>query len=58
MLCRVDVFPLEVSEQLPTWREKGQREARWFSPEDAAHHILEPDLASLILGLQDHLSKA
>ena len=51
VLCRVDVFPLEVSEQLPTWREKGQREARWFSPEDAAHHILEPDLASLILGL-------
>ena len=58
VLCRVDVFPLEVSEQLPTWREKGQRDARWFSPEDAAHHILEPDLASLILGLQDHLSKA
>ena len=58
VLCEVDVFPLQVSAQLEDWREKGQREARWFTPEDAAYRILELDLASLILGLPDHLSEA
>lgn len=58
ILCHVDVFPLRVTEQLATWREKGQRETRWFTPEDAAYHILEPDLAALILRLPAHLQEA
>jgi 8-oxo-dGTP pyrophosphatase MutT (NUDIX family) len=48
-LCRVDVYPLEVSKQLKTWKEKGQREARWFDIDEAAHQVLEPALANLIL---------
>jgi 8-oxo-dGTP pyrophosphatase MutT (NUDIX family) len=57
VLCTVAVFPLEVAERLDTWREKSQREWRWFSPEDAAYHILEPDLAGLILSLPEHLGR-
>jgi 8-oxo-dGTP pyrophosphatase MutT (NUDIX family) len=57
VLCRVEVFPLRVREQLATWREKGQRETRWFTPEEAALHILEPDLADLVRRLPAHLRK-
>ncbi|MGO4573791.1 NUDIX hydrolase [Microvirga sp. 2TAF3] len=55
VLCRVDVYPLEVSKQLKSWREKGQREAQWFNVEDAAHQVLEPALAALIRGLPNHI---
>lgn len=54
-LCRVDVYPLEVSKQLKAWREKGQREAHWFNVEEAAHQVLEPALAELIRGLPKHI---
>ena len=54
-LCRVDVYPLEVSKQLKSWREKGQREAQWFNVEEAAHQVLEPALAQLIRALPAHL---
>ncbi|GEO14364.1 NUDIX hydrolase [Microvirga aerophila] len=54
-LCRVDVYPLEVSKQLSSWREKGQRDARWFDVEEAAHQVLEPALAQLILSLPESL---
>ncbi|MCB5175565.1 MULTISPECIES: NUDIX hydrolase [Microvirga] len=54
-LCRVDVYPLEVSKQLRSWREKGQRDARWFEVEEAAHQVLEPALAQLIRSLPEHL---
>ncbi|MGO4704856.1 NUDIX hydrolase [Microvirga sp. 2MCAF38] len=57
-LCRVDVYPLEVSKQLKTWREKGQREQQWFDVEEAAHHVLEPALAELIRRLPLHLAPA
>ncbi len=57
VLCRVAVFPLRVEEELASWREKGQRDSRWFTPEDAAYHILEPDLAGLILGLPGYLGR-
>ncbi len=54
-LCRVDVYPLEVSKQLSSWREKGQRDARWFEVEEAAHQVLEPALAELIRSLPEHV---
>lgn len=45
---RVSVFPLAVSGQAGTWPEYGQRELRWFSPEEAARHVHEPELADLL----------
>ena len=49
-LCRVEVYQLDVKRQLPRWKEQGQRETRWFSPEEAARLVDEPDLAALIAG--------
>ena len=54
-LCRVNVYPLEVSKQLRSWREKGQRDAQWFEVEEAAHQVLEPALAELIRSLPAHI---
>jgi 8-oxo-dGTP pyrophosphatase MutT (NUDIX family) len=54
-LCRVEVYPLEVSKQLRSWREKGQRDSRWFEVEEAAHQVLEPALAELIRRLPAHI---
>jgi 8-oxo-dGTP pyrophosphatase MutT (NUDIX family) len=54
-LCRVEVYPLAVSKQLKSWREKGQREAQWFQVEDAAYQVLEPALAELIRSLPAHI---
>jgi 8-oxo-dGTP pyrophosphatase MutT (NUDIX family) len=51
-LCEVVVYIFDVRRQLPTWREKSQREARWFSVEDAADLVEEPGLAALIASLK------
>ncbi len=46
--CRVMVYVLDVEKQLNDWLEKGQRERRWFSLDDAAARISEPALARMI----------
>ena len=48
MMCVVDVFPMEVSEQLQTWPEKAQRRVAFFSPVEAAGLVQEPELADLL----------
>jgi 8-oxo-dGTP pyrophosphatase MutT (NUDIX family) len=50
-LCEVLVYLLEVKRQLETWREKNQREARWFSVADAAELVEEPGLTTIIASL-------
>jgi 8-oxo-dGTP pyrophosphatase MutT (NUDIX family) len=49
--CEVVVFPLAVSRQLEDWPERGQRETRWFTLEEAAMLVEEGGLVSLLLGL-------
>jgi 8-oxo-dGTP pyrophosphatase MutT (NUDIX family) len=56
-LCRVDVYPLEVVKQLKSWKEKGQRESRWFNVDEAADAVLEPSLAWLIHQLPERIEK-
>jgi 8-oxo-dGTP pyrophosphatase MutT (NUDIX family) len=46
--CQVDVYPLWVDKQLKSWRERGQREARWFTLEEAAEVVQEPGLVALL----------
>jgi 8-oxo-dGTP pyrophosphatase MutT (NUDIX family) len=48
LMLEVDVFALAVTEELATWKEKGQRERRWFSLAEAADAVEEADLAELI----------
>lgn len=47
LLVDVDVFPLAVTGELPTWKEQHQRERRWFSLKEAAEAVDEPDLREL-----------
>ncbi|MDR3507436.1 MAG: NUDIX hydrolase [Caulobacteraceae bacterium] len=46
--CTVDVYPLEVEIQRPHWPEQHQRTAHWFSVEEAAEAVHEPELQTLI----------
>lgn len=50
-LCDVDVYLLDVTGQLETWREKGQRETGWFRIPEAADKVDEPGLRDLIRAL-------
>jgi predicted phosphate transport protein (TIGR00153 family) len=44
----VDVYPLSVTQELPVWKEAGERERRWFPLAEAANQVDEPDLSDLI----------
>ena len=45
---QVIVFPLHVRGQAPDWKEKGQRQHRWFAYQKAAAVVAEPALKRLI----------
>ena len=47
-VCRVDVYVLAFAKQLKTWREKGQRETKWFALGEAADLVEEPGLVALL----------
>jgi 8-oxo-dGTP pyrophosphatase MutT (NUDIX family) len=49
--CEVHVFPLNVKRQRRHWREKHQRKTRWFSANEAAAAVLEPELRRIIVKL-------
>jgi 8-oxo-dGTP pyrophosphatase MutT (NUDIX family) len=49
--CRVEVFLLEVEEQLTSWLEEGQRHIRWFEVQEAGEAVQEPELSALIRNL-------
>jgi 8-oxo-dGTP pyrophosphatase MutT (NUDIX family) len=48
VICRVTVFPLAVNEQKADWRERDQRQTRWFPPNEAAEAVNEPGLSAII----------
>lgn len=47
----VDVYVLEVTEEVGDWPEAGERNRAWFSPRDAAEVVQEPELKVLLLSL-------
>jgi 8-oxo-dGTP pyrophosphatase MutT (NUDIX family) len=48
VLCQVWVFLFRVEKQLDEWREKSQRETKWFDAEEAAELVEEGGLAEII----------
>lgn len=46
--CAVKVYVLEVTGQLKTWPEKGQRRGTWLLAEDAVERVDEPGLVPII----------
>jgi 8-oxo-dGTP pyrophosphatase MutT (NUDIX family) len=54
--CAVEVFALEVEDQMPTWLEQDERETRWFALKEAAEAVQEPELQALIRSLPSTLA--
>lgn len=48
----VQVFQVAVKELADTYREAGQRQRRWFLPLDAASHVAEPELQTILRNLR------
>lgn len=46
--CRVDVYPLKVTQERKRWPEKDSREMRWCTVDAALAQIAEPSLRKLI----------
>jgi 8-oxo-dGTP pyrophosphatase MutT (NUDIX family) len=53
--CTVEVFALAVTGRLESWPEQSERAGRWFTLEDAANAVDEPDLGALIRDLPKYL---
>jgi 8-oxo-dGTP pyrophosphatase MutT (NUDIX family) len=49
ILCKVQVYVLEVSDLMKNFKEKGERKLEWVSCEEAAIRVNEPELKALIL---------
>jgi len=49
--CNVQVFLLNVEQDLEDWPEKGQRRKEWMSPSQAALQISESGLVGILLSL-------
>lgn len=46
--CSVEVFPLKVARQRKQWREKDQRETRWFAMAQAIEMVQEQGLKIIL----------
>lgn len=52
----VQVHLLEVAELADRFPERGQRQLQWFSPNEAAAHVREPELKSLLRRVETALA--
>jgi 8-oxo-dGTP pyrophosphatase MutT (NUDIX family) len=50
---RVAVYVIDVREELDDWPECARRQRAWFTPNEAAAAVQEPELRELLLQLQD-----
>jgi predicted phosphate transport protein (TIGR00153 family) len=48
IMVDVNVYPLAVTQELASWKERAQRQRRWFTLAEAAEAVDEPDLRELI----------
>lgn len=51
VLCRADVYAIEVDHLAKNFPESDERRRRWLPVEKAADRIAEPELRKLLLGL-------
>ena len=47
-LVNVEVYPLDVTRALSSWKEQGERQVRWVAPGDASIVVEESGLAALL----------
>lgn len=55
VLCEIEVYRMDVEEVLDDWPEKGQRERRWYSLDEAAMLVGEGGLVALLLQVNAEL---
>ena len=51
--CLVRVYPMIVDKLKRNWKERKERERRWFTPKAAAKRVKEDDLAGLLMSLNN-----
>ena len=54
--CDVEVFALEVTEELDVWPEQHERQREWFSFEEACKRVSEAAVGALIQELRERLA--
>ena len=55
--CELQVYALEIHKQEKRWPEAGQREIKWFQPEEAIAVANERELSELISAFVAHRAK-
>ncbi|MBB4576050.1 NUDIX hydrolase [Rhizobium lentis] len=54
--CKVQVYPLEVTDMAKNFKEKGERTIEWVSFDEAAGRVREPELRHLFLAFKRKLT--
>ncbi|PDT03055.1 DNA mismatch repair protein MutT [Rhizobium chutanense] len=52
VVCKVQVYALEVTDMVKNFKEKGERTIEWVSFDEAAGRVREPELRGLLLALK------
>jgi len=52
-LIGIDLYPLRVSQQLDSWKEKGQRLRHWVTVREARRLLAHRELADLVAGFHE-----
>ncbi|MDR6820874.1 8-oxo-dGTP pyrophosphatase MutT (NUDIX family) [Neorhizobium sp. 2083] len=52
--CIVDVFEIAVTEIRENFKEHGQRQRHWVSPDEAARRVREVELKSILVAFKPH----
>jgi 8-oxo-dGTP pyrophosphatase MutT (NUDIX family) len=45
---KVHAYPLEVTDELPAWREMHERERRWFPIQEALQAVTDPEIRKIL----------
>lgn len=52
-LIDIDLYPLRVTQQLDSWKEKGQRLRHWVTVRESRRLLAHRELADLVAGFHD-----
>ncbi|MBB2720763.1 DNA mismatch repair protein MutT [Rhizobium sophoriradicis] len=56
VVCKVQVYALEVTDMAKNFKEKGERRIEWVSLDEAAGRVREPELRGLFLAFKRKMS--
>ncbi|MBX4939848.1 NUDIX hydrolase [Rhizobium binae] len=56
VVCKVQVYALEVTDTVKNFKEKGERRIEWVSVDEAAGRVREPELRGLFLAFKRKMS--